>query len=602
MKNKAIMSVILSVLLISLSSCSETAVQEIQSETSKTESQTGTITEVSDIQPEKGTQKLSVERNELTALEVTRLMGNGINLGNTMEAYNHKGYTAGQNPCDFEGIWGMPHTTQEMIIGMKAAGFDTLRVPVAWTNGMNYETGDYTIDDRLLARVEEIVNYALNADMYVIVNDHWDGGWWGMFGSETEDTRKKAMDMYTAMWTQVSERFKDYPYELILESANEELGDCLNNKEYCDDSGALKDDEIYDKIYEINSEFVKTVRSTGGKNTDRFLLIAGYNTDFDHTCDDRYRMPDDTADKKLLVSVHYYGPWDYCGTKSVNQWGSPIQYKEQNDTLARMTKFTEKGYGVIIGEYGVLTDGKPTPKPDTDIYFTNFLNNCDLYNYCPVLWDCNGLYRRLDGKIKDDTIAGIFHDRSFSAQSSLTEDEIKENAIKGMEEALEAAEKRMSDEDDIPATNDTAVAWIMYQSGDYGVSYCVGDIYDPTNKTMNVRATNALITGDGEYTVSLDLSGAGGGKGLTFSALGIYNGELLYPDHTITINSFKVNGIEKELDGTGYTCSDDGKCTRMNLYNQWVSQTPENTSAQIWKAEKNEKINSIEITFTYTGN
>lgn len=169
-------------------------------------------------------------------------------------------------------------------------------------------------------------------------------------------------------------------------------------------------------------------------------------------------MPDDTADKKLLVSVHYYGPWDYCGTKSVDQWGSPIQYKEQNDTLARMTKFTEKGYGVMIGEYGVLTDGKPTPKPDTDIYFTNFLNNCDLYNYCPVLWDCNGLYRRLDGKIKDDTIAGIFHDRSFSAQSSLTEDETKENAIKGMEEALEAAEKRMSDEDDIPA-DDTEITF-----------------------------------------------------------------------------------------------------------------------------------------------
>ena len=550
------------------------------------------------------------EKNELTALEVTKLMGNGINLGNTMEAYNHAGYLNGLDPVSFESLWGMPHTTQEMIDGMKACGFDTLRIPVAWTNGMNFESGDYTIDERLFARVEEIVGYALNADMYVVLNEHWDGGWWGMFGSATEETRNKAMEMYRAMWTQIAERFRDYPYTLILESENEDLGDGLNSKVMCEDSGTLKDDEIFDKIYEINSEFVKIVRGTGGRNADRFLLIAGYNTDFDHTCDDRYRMPEDTAENKLIVSVHYYGPWDYCGTKAVNQWGSPLQYKEQNETMAKMTKFTEQGYGVIIGEYGVLTDGKPTPKPDTDIYFTNFLNNCDLYNYCPLLWDCNGLYRRREGIIKDETIAKLFLDRSLKAQSRLTDEQIAENARKGIEEALKAAEERMSDEGDIPASDDTAVAWIMYQSGDYGVSYCVGDTYDPTNKTKNVKAANALITGDGEYTVSLDLSGAGGGKGVAFSALGICNGETLFPDHVITIKSFKINGEEKELDGKGYTCSDNGKCTRMNLYNAWVAAVPDDprmgegtadeASAVIWKAGDNEKIRTIEITFTFT--
>ena len=88
-----------------------------------------------------------------------------------------------------------------------------------------------------------------------------------------------------------------------------------------------------------------------------------------------FRLPEDSAENKLIVSVHYYGPWDYCGTKAVNQWGSPLQYKEQNETLAKMTKFTERGYGVIIGEYGVLTDGKATPKPDTSIS-------------APAAWSC----------------------------------------------------------------------------------------------------------------------------------------------------------------------------------------------------------------------
>ena len=157
-----------------------------------------------------GEETVVAEKNELTAHQVIKLMGNGINLGNTMEAYGHSTYVQGGDPTNFENLWGQPTTTQEMIDGMKAAGFDSLRVPVAWTNGMNFESGDYTIDARLLNRVEEIVNYALNADMYVIINDHWDGGWWGMFGSEDQAVRDKAMEMYKSMWTQIGEHFADY--------------------------------------------------------------------------------------------------------------------------------------------------------------------------------------------------------------------------------------------------------------------------------------------------------------------------------------------------------------------------------------------------------
>ena len=111
----------------------------------------------------------NVSGNDLTATEVIRLMGNGINLGNTLEAYNHKSYVElGVDPTSFETLWGQPVTTRDMIDDMKAMGFDTLRIPVAWTNGINYESGDYTIDERLMNRVDEVVNYALDADMYVI--------------------------------------------------------------------------------------------------------------------------------------------------------------------------------------------------------------------------------------------------------------------------------------------------------------------------------------------------------------------------------------------------------------------------------------------------
>ena len=548
--------------------------------------------------------------NEMTALEVSVLMGNGINLGNTMEAYNHQGYLNGSDPTAFETSWGMPTTTREMIDGMKAAGFDTLRVPVAWTNGMYFENGDYTIDERLMQRVETIVNYALDADMFVVLNDHWDGSWWGMFGSASEETRDKAMEMYKAMWTQIAGRFADYSYKLIFESANEELGDRLNDKDIAPDSGSLSRAECFETANRINSEFVKLIRSTGGKNADRFLLIAGYNTDIANTTNDLYKMPEDTVDGKLFLSVHYYTPWDYCGTKAVDSWGSPEQYDEMNDLLKSLTKFTDQGYGIIIGEYGVLTDGKATPKPDTDIYFTNFLNNCDLYNYVPLLWDCNGLYRRREYKIADETVANIFLSRSYSAQSSLSEAQIKNNAQAQMAEDYEFAEARMTDEGDIPATDDTAVAWIMYQSADYGMAYCVGNTYDPTNKSTGVKATNALITGEGQYTVALDFTAAGIAKGVNFSALGIYNGETLFPGYVITIDSLKVNGEETEFAAKSYTSSDDGKCTRVNLNNPWVSKAPDDArtadgsvdgiSAQIWTPNNNKRIDTIEITFTYS--
>lgn len=546
--------------------------------------------------------------NELTASEVVKLMGNGINLGNTMEAYGHENYVkSGADPTTFETLWGQPVTTKEMIDDMKAMGFDTLRIPVAWTNGINFESGDYTIDERLMNRVDDIVNYALDADMYVIVNDHWDGGWWGMFGSEDESVREKAMELYKSMWTQICEHFSDYSYKLIFESANEELGDRLNDKDITGTQGVLNTSECYEKTNEINSEFVKLVRSTGGKNADRFLLIAGYNTDIEKTCDDRYVMPEDTAKEKLLVSVHYYTPWDYCGTKAINQWGSPDDYKEQNTLFEKLTKFTEKGYGVVIGEYAVMGT---TTKPDTDKFYNNLLDNCDLYNYCPMLWDCSDLYRRSGRRTSDEAIAQIFKDRCAANEADKDYADIQSAARASMDKALEAADEMFMEGVSIPASDDTAVAWIMYQSSDYSVAYSVGDKYDPTNMSLGVAAENVEITGEGTYTVSLDFTGCGGTKGVAFSALGIYNGEKFFPGYIITIDEIKINGEAKELSGKDYTCSDDDNCTRVNLYNQWVTKLPDearradgdltDASSTILSLGEREKITTLEVTFTYT--
>lgn len=596
---KLLVSLLASVMLITLAGCSGDKVSDAGSDIVSS----GASASVGETSTDGDT--VTTEGNSLTSLEVIRLMGNGTNLGNTLEAYNHSGYLNGSDPSNMETGWGQPYTTPDMIRGMKEAGFDTLRIPVAWTNGMNFESGDYTIDERLIARVEEVVNYALDADMYVIVNDHWDGGWWGMFGSEDMAVREQAMDMYRSMWTQIGERFKDYSYKLIFESANEELGDRLNDKDITGSKGVLTQDECYETTNKINSEFVKLIRSQGSKNADRFLLIAGYNTGIETSCDERFRMPDDTAKDKLLLSVHYYTPWDYCGTKGVNSWGSPSDYREQNDKFEVLSMFSDAGYGVVIGEYAVMGSGKSN-RID---FYSNLLDNCDLYDFCPVLWDCNEFYNRRTLKWADEEVGELFDKRRYANEADLSVEEIKESARTRLGDTLESVTESFVSEGELLPADDKAIAWIMYQSSDWNMAYSVGDNYDPTNKTAGIKATNVEITGEGTYTVSLDFTDCGIAYGTAFSAIGISNGETMFPGYTINIDNILINNAPYEMEGKEYTCSDDGKCTRVNLYNGWVPAPPEaartadgdltGCTAQIMPLGDKDVVNSISITFTY---
>lgn len=549
----------------------------------------------------------SAEENAMTSLEVIRAMGNGINLGNTLEAYNHQGYLNGSSPTLAETSWGQPTTTQEMIQGMKAAGFDTIRIPIAWTNGMNFESGDYTIDSRLMERVDEVVTWALDADMYVIINDHWDGGWWGMFGSADQAVRDQAWAMYKSMWTQIGEHFADRSYKLIFEAGNEELGDRLNDKNITGSKGVLTEAECYETTNEINSEFVKTIRSLGGNNPERFLLIAGYNTDITKTCDDRFKMPEDTADSKLLLSVHYYTPWDYCGTDGVNQWGSPSDYDEMNGLFSKLSKFSEQGYGVVIGEYAVMMNNGGI-KDDTDIFYSNLMDNCDLYDFCPVLWDCSSFYKRITNTLSDEKLAELFSSRAYSSEAGKSVDEIKSAAKERIEETRTSAEGNAMADVELAPSDDAAIAWIMYQSSDYTKAYSVGDTYDPTNKTKGIKEKNALITGEGTYTVSLDFTECGAAKGVAFAALGISNGEDLFPGYTVTIDKILINNAPYEPDGKEFTTSGDSHCTRVNLYNAWVSSVPKDArttdgdltgcSAQIMSLGDKTYVETISVTFT----
>lgn len=523
-----------------------------------------------------------VMREDLTALEATRLMGNGINLGNTLEACDNNVGIKTNAPLSYETYWGQPKTTQAMIDGMKAAGFDTIRIPVAWmTNATHLYEGDYTIDAGYMDRVEEVVRYARKAGMYVIINDHWDGGWYGMFGSESAETRALAMEAYKGMWQQIAERFRDYSDYLIFESANEELGGRFdeNSPLYCSDSVVtyLTDDERYALTNEINQTFVDVVRATGGNNATRFLLIAGYSTNIDQTCDDRFQMPKDIVDSKLMVSVHYYDPWSYCGASSAasaTKWGKVSDYEYLDQQLAKMTKFTEAGYGVVIGEYGALpsSDGL---KDNTLAYHTAFLDACTKYNLTNCLWDCSGLYKRVSQTFADDDILAMYQEKRQANEEG--QDYADVQAAAAAEIAAAAAEAPVTFQTDAVVVDDqTALAWIMWNDGSWALTHSVGDTYNADSISEGLVATNAIITGEGKYTVGLDFTGTAQGysASVAFAAIGISNGEALYPNYVINIKEVRINGEIYRLKGRAYTTSDNGVCTRVNLYNEWVTSVP----------------------------
>ncbi|TAH70373.1 MAG: glycoside hydrolase family 5 protein [Anaerolineaceae bacterium] len=352
-------------------------------------------------------------RRELSSQYLIKyFMGQGWNLGNTMEATR---MTVSDNVVDYETAWAAPVTTQEAIDGLKKYGFNTVRVPIAWSN-MISDDGKYTINPKFFDRVEEIINYCLDNEMYVIINDHYDRGWWGQFGSADTQWRDKAWARYESFWTQIAERYKEYSDRLIFESANEELGDRLNDQidettgyaTGTNQNGVLTEDELYELVNQINQKFVDIVRGTGGNNTYRHLLIAGYNTDFDMTVDSelgRFIMPKDPSNEvnKLSVSVHYYTPstygiaetednsWGYMGS-----WGTDSDIAEMKTNFEKLKKFYDQGYGVMIGEYGVVT---ATKKGIPDYYYYVMKNSKDM-GYLPIMWDTGLWYNRATGLFK----------------------------------------------------------------------------------------------------------------------------------------------------------------------------------------------------------
>lgn len=326
---------------------------------------------------------------DISTMDYVREMGLGINLGNTFESCGEWIDKWGDGtPTAYETAWGSPVITEDMIKGYADAGFGTLRVPVAWSNLMG---DDYTISDAYLGAVQEVVDWALDYNLHVIVNLHHDGGWLANFPTDKET----CMTKYTRIWEQLSDAFQDYGDYLVFESQNEELGwDSLWNRWSSSTDGKA---ESYALVNEINQKFVDIVRASGGNNAKRHLLISGYGTDIDLTCDPLFQMPQDPANH-CAVSVHYYTPSDFAileedasWGKVRSTWGTDADIQQLNHYMDMLqTTFVDKGVPVIIGEYGC-----PKKNKDADSVLLFLSSVCEAAysrKMCPVMWDITGLH------------------------------------------------------------------------------------------------------------------------------------------------------------------------------------------------------------------
>ena len=330
---------------------------------------------------------------DLNRQQITEAMGVGYNLGNSLEA------NSGGTPN--ETAWGNPVLSKEFVLAAKAAGFQSIRIPVSYLSKIDDNNG-YKIDSAWLDHVQEVVDYCVQNDMYAIVNMHGDGyttvsGSWLLCASSHQTIKAK----YKACWEQIADRFKNYDEHLIFESMNEEY----------DGTYGTPNKTAYNNINDYNQIFVDTVRQTGGNNDRRWLLIPGWNTNINYTADnygfvlptDQYLSSDiASGEKRIMVSVHYYDPWDFCGTESADktQWGSEAtnqskvptwgdesymasQFKKMND------KFVSQGYGVIIGEFGAINKANydSRNKACRADYYQKVCYYAKQYELVPVAWD-----------------------------------------------------------------------------------------------------------------------------------------------------------------------------------------------------------------------
>ena len=321
---------------------------------------------------------------ELSSEEIIEAAGLGWNLGNTLDAWTGNDFRTG------ETLWQPAVTTKAMIKKIHDLGFNTIRIPVTW--GANI-TEDYEVLEEWMSRVQEVVDYAIAEDMFVVLNVHHDGcrndaptphGWLDVAG--TDEEFESVVEKFSGLWATIAERFKNYDEHLMFAAMNEVFDD-VNGIGWAPEQAGVSDElmELLEiemgRINVLNQEFVDAVRDSGGNNEMRWLVVQPHNTQIAAVLKEEYynlfEMPSDPADS-IMLEVHDYASFSFA------QLNEEFEGTYAQEFAALKEQFVDSGVPVIIGEYG-FTGG------DTrSVSFEGLGYMLKKYSMIGVVWDNNG--------------------------------------------------------------------------------------------------------------------------------------------------------------------------------------------------------------------
>ncbi|MGN5382260.1 cellulase family glycosylhydrolase [Streptomyces lasalocidi] len=303
----------------------------------------------------------------------------GWNLGNSLDA------------TPDETSWGMPRVTEALMDEIRAQGFHSVRIPVTWSAHQG-AAPDYTIDPAYVSRVRQVVDWALDDGLYVMLDVHHDSWQWVKKMSTEHD---QVLARYRATWSQIAKAFRNEPAALLFESVNEPQ---------FDEASAARRAEL---LHELNTSFHDIVRGSGGGNAQRLLVLPTIGDTPDQgLMDDLATTIRSLHDTRLVASVHYYGYYPF----SVNVAGQTRFDGAAQADLAKVFKrvhdtFLARGIPTVFGEYGVLGyDFGPSggvERGEMLKYFEAFGAAARTRGVATFLWDNGSFFDRTSMKWHD---------------------------------------------------------------------------------------------------------------------------------------------------------------------------------------------------------
>ena len=344
--------------------------------------------------------------------DIARQMVPGWNLGNTFEAVEVSTNTGGQT------TWHQPVTTRALIDYVAQLGFRSIRIPCSWVTA---HRKDGHIDRQWMAEVRQTVDWCLDAGLYVLLNDHWDGGWLERSFSHTNDSIvDRNIATLQSIWTEIATEFRDYDADrLLFAGANEPD---VQTAEQC----AV--------LMRYHQAFVDAVRATGGNNRQRVLVVQGPSTDIDKTHRWMQGLPIDPTPHRLMVEIHYYTPYQFADMREDADWGRMFFYWGEGNHVAGSTRnstwgeeafareqmqkmrrqFTSRGVPVIMGEYAAklrtMPEGESQECHEASAarYFEVVTRYAVEAGIVPMVWDTGELidrtHLRLNNRFAYDAI------------------------------------------------------------------------------------------------------------------------------------------------------------------------------------------------------